>query len=276
MRLRSGVGSVALLVVLVVGLLAGASVALATSSPKATHKTQKTHKKVTHQRKIVHGAVDTGSYWPSTDVQHLHLQFGPFRVEPGQNNIKFDIVKQKPQVDGWIVGFTPNLTYPNGKVPPVDVIHLHHAVWLVNSHPAFGAGEEKTRVRVPQGFGMPYKTTDTWALTYMIHNLTPTATSVKLDYDIVLHPGDVAGRAGDHPRLSGRRRRPGPERLPGVRRPPGLGQERQLHVPDRRTPPPIRRACTSTSTSCPTTRRWSARSSTCTRAACTATSTTRA
>ncbi len=197
MRLRSGVGSVALLVVLVVGLLAGASIALAKSSPRATHK------KVTHQRKIVHGAVDTGSYWPSTDVQHLHLKFGPFRVEPGQNNIKFDIVKQKPQVDGWIVGFTPNLTYPSGKVPPVDVIHLHHAVWLVNSHPAFGAGEEKTRVRVPQGFGMPYKTTDTWALTYMIHNLTPTATSVQLDYDVVFIPATSPAAQGIIPVYQG-------------------------------------------------------------------------
>ena len=39
------------------------------------------------------------------------------------------------QVDGWIVGIRPNLEYANGKTPGVDVIHLHHAVWLNLSAP---------------------------------------------------------------------------------------------------------------------------------------------
>ncbi len=181
MRLR--LGSVALVVACVAGLLAAAGPVAAKS------KQHTTPRHATKHRKVVHGAIDTGSYWPAADVQHLHLHFGPLAIAPGQNNIRLDVVTQKPKVDGWIVGFTPNLTYSaNGKVPPVDVIHLHHAVWLVNGHPQFGAGEEKTRVRMPQGFGMPYHTTDTWALTYMIHNLTPQPTSVSMDYDIAFIP----------------------------------------------------------------------------------------
>ena len=37
---------------------------------------------------------------------------------------------QKPKVDGWITRIRPDLTYLNGKVPRVDVIHLHHGVWV--------------------------------------------------------------------------------------------------------------------------------------------------
>jgi len=182
---------VGLFVTLVAGLLAAAGPALAAS---------KHHSK---KRKIVHGAVDTGGYWPDSDVQHIHLRFGPIAISPGQNNIRLDVVTQKPKVDGWIVGFTPNLTWTNGKVPPVDVIHLHHAVWLVNGHPQFGAGEEKTRVRVPQGFGMPYKTTDRWALTYMIHNLTPQPTTVYLDYDLRFIPATAPQAQGIVPVYQG-------------------------------------------------------------------------
>ena len=34
----------------------------------------------------------------------------------------------------------------NGEVPRVDVIHLHHGVWIVNCAPLFAAGEEKTTI----------------------------------------------------------------------------------------------------------------------------------
>ena len=35
----------------------------------------------------------------------------------------------------------------------MDVIHLHHGVWISNVAPLFAAGEEKTIVTAPQGFG---------------------------------------------------------------------------------------------------------------------------
>src|SRR5262249_49161550 len=71
----------------------------------------------------------------------------------------------------------------NGSVPPVDVIHLHHGVWIVNGAPTYAAGEEKTMFRSPEGFAYPYSTTDQWSMSYMIHNLTPQPTSVCLPYD---------------------------------------------------------------------------------------------
>src|SRR5512138_1608666 len=110
-------------------------------------------------------------------VQHLHFQTAPILVRPGQNSISNVVVpaSQKPKVDGFIVRARPDLTYLNGKVPPVDVIHLHHGVWLnasgtspaaplLNVQPIFFGGEEKTVFRIPRGYGYAYKKSDTWLL----------------------------------------------------------------------------------------------------------------
>ena len=73
---------------------------------------------------------------PEAGAERLHFKVGPFTVEPGQNNIaNRGAHAQQPPVDGWIVGIRPNLEYANGKTPGVDVIHLHHAVWLNLSAP---------------------------------------------------------------------------------------------------------------------------------------------
>ena len=64
-------------------------------------------------------------------VQHLHFSYGPVHIRTGQNIIEFNNhAVPKPAQDGWIVGIRPNLHLSNGTIPPVDVIHLHHAVWL--------------------------------------------------------------------------------------------------------------------------------------------------
>src|SRR3954468_20544479 len=70
-------------------------------------------------------------------VRHLHFRFGPVKVKPGQNTIAFDAMRQRPKVDGYITSFKPNLVRADGKAPPVDVIHLHHAVWLQNLRPTW-------------------------------------------------------------------------------------------------------------------------------------------
>src|SRR3982751_4400459 len=109
--------------------------------------------------------------WDGTKgVQHLHFQTAPIVVKPGQNSINNVIVppSQRPKVDGYIVRARPDLTYLDGTVPPVDVIHLHHGVWLNASgtspaspagqvQPIFFGGEEKTVFRIPRGHGYAYK-----------------------------------------------------------------------------------------------------------------------
>jgi hypothetical protein len=110
-------------------------------------------------------------------VEHLHFSYGPLDVLPGQNNIEISGKKvPKPDVDGYIVGIRPNLRHPDGSVPGVDVIHLHHGVWLNASakdstsalpERLFATGEEKTIFTMPQGYGYAYKATDKWIINYM-------------------------------------------------------------------------------------------------------------
>jgi plastocyanin len=140
--------------------------------------------------------------WDGTKgVQHLHFETDTILVKPGQNSINNVLVKpsQKPKVDGYIVRARPDLTYVDGTVPPVDVIHLHHGVWLNASasspaspagaiQPIFFGGEEKTVFRIPKGYGYAYKKSDVWVLNEMIHNNTPNATKVRLVWDLDFIP----------------------------------------------------------------------------------------
>jgi plastocyanin len=92
----------------------------------------------------------------------------------------------------------PDLVYTNGTVPRVDVLHLHHGVWLnMSRHDAtapglperiFAAGEEKTIFTLPKGYGYDYKASDRWLLNYMIHNLTPVPAKVYMELQIDLIP----------------------------------------------------------------------------------------
>ena len=62
-------------------------------------------------------------------MQHLHYEFGPIAIAPGQNSIEAKVNHLKPDVPGYITRFAPNLVYAsNHQVPRVDVIHLHHGV----------------------------------------------------------------------------------------------------------------------------------------------------
>src|SRR5918995_6031114 len=117
-------------------------------------------------------------------VQRLHYEYGPVEIAPGQNTIAIEENRLKPPVDGWITSFKANLVRRDGSVPRVDVIHLHHGVWLKNLRPLFAAGEEKTTVAAPPGFGWRYRTSDSWHMNHMIHNLTPKAADVFIEYEL--------------------------------------------------------------------------------------------
>jgi hypothetical protein len=73
--------------------------------------------------------VSAKKYAPSATypgLQHLHYEYGPIDIVPGQNTIDFGANRLKPTVPGYITRFHPNLVYAaNHQVPRVDVIHLH-------------------------------------------------------------------------------------------------------------------------------------------------------
>jgi plastocyanin len=128
-----------------------------------------------------------------TGVQHLTYCYGPIPISRGQNIIRFqpaidDGQKLWPQQDGYITRFDPELTYEDGTVPPVDVLHLHHAVWAVNNGPQFAVGEEKTIQQLPEGFGWPSHPDDTWILNDMLHDLVAQPARVYIVWRIDFVP----------------------------------------------------------------------------------------
>ena len=168
-------------------------------------------------------------------VRHLKFRWGPVRIAPGQNTISLDDDNLLPPGPGWITSFRPNLTYVDGKVPRVDVIHLHHAVWIVDGRPTWAAGEEKTAVREPKGFGWRYRTSD--QLAAQPHDPQPHAGGDPGLHHLGdgLHPARHEGRAGHEGGQDAMGRRDGRQRLPGVRRQRGHGPRRARHLPRRRS-----------------------------------------
>ena len=139
-------------------------------------------------------------------TQTITYEYGPVKITPGQNTIAVEENQLKPPVDGWITRFKPDLVYAaGGKVPRVDVIHLHHGVWLTEDaasplgfSPLFAAGEEKTEFTAPAGFGWRYDADDRWLMNHMIHNLTPTEEEVYITYELDFVPAGTPAAAGMH------------------------------------------------------------------------------
>src|SRR4029077_6619048 len=125
--------------------------------------------------------------------QRLHFAIGPIAVKPGQNDVLLQpLTYEKPGYDGYITRFSPNLLRADGSVPPIEEIHLHHAVWFTATNasssgqsqsmsggqlgsldlrnygngPSCAPGEEKTIFDSPRGYGIPVKGTDQWNLLY--------------------------------------------------------------------------------------------------------------
>jgi len=150
----------------------------------------------------------TGVASAAAGVEHLHFQAGPYAITPGANLILLDYKHvPKPTVDGYMIRAAPNLHYARpdgtccGAVPQVDVIHLHHGVWLSNGragegegntagsfYPFMATGEEKTVYQLPAGYGYPVAAHDYWVFNYMIHNLTAAPARVYVTYDLDFVP----------------------------------------------------------------------------------------
>jgi hypothetical protein len=149
----------------------------------------------------------------------LRFAAGPYTITPGANLILLDHNRvPKPHQDGFMVRMEPNLRYalPNGKccgkIPRVDVLHLHHGVWLSNGavgagegngytglYPFMASGEEKTAYEFPHGFGYPVGGRDFWVLNYMIHNLTATPARVYINYTMDFVPASAPAAASIRP-----------------------------------------------------------------------------
>src|SRR5688500_1647765 len=140
--------------------------------------------------------------------KRLRFTYGPIAVKPGKNDVLIGPVTiEKPNMDGYITRFKPNLVRTDGVVPPVEQIHLHHGTWLsltgdYGSGPFFASGEEKTIAPFPKGYGMPIKATDQWQLLYMVHSAVSQPMETYITYEIDFVPkadGDALGMKPAYP-----------------------------------------------------------------------------
>jgi hypothetical protein len=121
-------------------------------------------------------------------AKRLTFCYGPVTIKPGQNIIRLNTTNLLPKQPGYITRFDPELVYENGSVPRVDVLHLHHAVWLVNGSPQFAEGEEKSIVQMPRGFGYRTSPNDSWVLNDMLHDLVGRPAKVYIAWKIDFVP----------------------------------------------------------------------------------------
>jgi hypothetical protein len=142
-----------------------------------------------------------------TGIEHFEFAAGPYKITPGANLILAQTNQvPKPDQNGFMIRMAPNLRYSVrggklGAVPPTDVVHLHHGVWITNGaagqgegngfssfYPFMAAGEEKTAYELPAGYGYPIMASDVWILNYMIHNLTNVTKYVYITYNMDFVP----------------------------------------------------------------------------------------
>lgn len=138
------------------------------------------------------------------DVRRIRYRYGPVEVKPGANwiNVGAITAAQKPARDGFITRIRPDMVLANGKVPPSSEVMFHHGVWLNASRrdatsPGlperfFAAGEEKTILTLPDGYGYPVKARDRWLMNDMVHNLTSKRLRVYITYDLDFVPAASA------------------------------------------------------------------------------------
>jgi hypothetical protein len=115
----------------------------------------------------------------------------PISVEPYQ--VKQDItIAQRPRVDGYITGMKADIVDANGEQVPIQRLMLHHIVFVTLGRrnpacseftgldsqtkipalfePFYGAGEERSVLVMPEGYGYRMRQDDLWAMTYMVMN----------------------------------------------------------------------------------------------------------
>ena len=154
-------------------------------------------------------AVDGPCYAPPTkpkEIAHVTYKgmksytycYGPITIKPGQNTISTGPSLLLPKEPGYITRFDPNLLYTDKRlgtngVPAVDVLHLHHGVWMTaDSDLRWASGEEKTILQMPKGFGWRNDGGGFVAVNHMIHNLFPQPARVYLEWKIDFVPDTAA------------------------------------------------------------------------------------
>jgi hypothetical protein len=133
-------------------------------------------------------------------AERLEYRYGPLEAAPGHNLILIGpVTVEKPPGEGFVTRIEPGMVRPDGTTPPVEQVHMHHAVMLNlsgrdRSDPSlpgerfYAFAEEKTIGQMPPGFGYPVKDGDVWAINYMLHNETPQQEELFATYTVDYAP----------------------------------------------------------------------------------------
>ena len=141
--------------------------------------------------------VDRAAVGP--DTERITYRYGPLVATAGQNlNTVGPVSIERPAGDVFVTRLAPTLVGPDGMAPPVERVHMHHAVFLNMSRTDeaapglpqrfFGFAEEKTIATLPTGFGLRVRPTDVWALNHMLHNGTTANETVYVEYTLDVVP----------------------------------------------------------------------------------------
>src|SRR3954470_16506070 len=132
------------------------------------------------------------------DTTRYSYRYGPVVAAPGQNLILVGPVTiERPPGAGYVTRVRPDLIAEDGKAPPVEQVHMHHAVFLNLSRRDtatnlpqrfYGFAEEKTIAALPSPYGYDVEPGDVWAINYMLHNETPEARAVYVTYEVDFVP----------------------------------------------------------------------------------------
>jgi plastocyanin len=140
------------------------------------------------------------------------FKYGPVTIGPYQvlqSDLKLAI--PKPKVDGYVTAMEVDVVDPDGTPVPINRLMLHHIVFANigtqygekhdgtcndftafdnrSSIPALGerfyaAGEERAKLRLPDGYGYPMKQNDMWGMTLMLMNHRDRADSAFIQYKV--------------------------------------------------------------------------------------------
>ena len=168
-------------------------------------------------------------------VQHLKFKYGPVTIKPGQNTISLDGDDvPRPKRPGWIVGFRPNLERVNGKIPRVDVLHLHHAVWLINGQPDVRGRRGEDERQAAAGFGWRHEPDDRGCSTTWSTTCCPNRDRVYLTYTLDFIPDSSPAAKGMRQVKTRWLDVEGGKAYPVFDVHRGSGAQRALHLPRRR------------------------------------------
>jgi hypothetical protein len=138
--------------------------------------------------------------------ERIRYRCGPIDVTPGQNRIETPVMLRglhRPDENGYIARLKPDLVEANGEALDSDLVMFHHAVWLNQDRPDdsapaelsgrfpqrfFGAGEEKTTLDLPDGYGYDYTASDRWAVNHMLHSLVSQTFELYIEYTLDFYP----------------------------------------------------------------------------------------